>query len=286
MKLKMTATATRLLALVLALSMLATTIGCGKRDVSSSTDSSDTEASSLTNSSLPEDTDTANRVFLIEEIDRAIERNNDTKGWIYIPNTKINQAVLQRTSADKTHKENNEYYLRMDEDKKYDIFGCYWADPDSRMGSRDALSRNTIIYGHSDYKDTGEGKRFSELFKYNNIDFLKNNPYVYFSTPEDDMVWQIFSVFYTKTTFNYIQANPSEQGFQALVKEALAKSEYLIDTTVGPDDKILTLSTCTGLFKPGDHDNYRYVVMAKLMPTSEVPAQGPAVTKNSSPVRD
>ncbi|MEA5136340.1 MAG: class B sortase [Candidatus Fimivivens sp.] len=251
---------TKLIALMLVLAMALTFTGCGKKPSSSSDQSSEPTSSSSTEE---EDDGDVVRVFQIEKIDEGVKRNADTKGWLYIPNTEIDDAVLQG--------KDNEYYLRLTEDKQYSIFGCYFADFRCKLGTRDNLSKNTIIYGHSDYKDNPDGKKFSQLFHYaKDIDFVRNNPYIYFSTAEDDLVWQVFAVFYTRVDFNYIQNNPSAPEFKNIISEAKAKSEYIIDVPVDENDKILTLSTCTGLYNAADKDNYRMVVMAKLLPTNEI----------------
>lgn len=269
---------TRLTALALCCALLLA--GCGAKPGSSETPDSSSDGPSVVE---PIEGETREKQFLLEKIDQGYIRNSDTVGWIVIPNTNIDQAVLQRNDPDISYVTNLNYYLRIDEDKKHDLFSCYWTNPDSRIGSRDELSKNTVIYGHADYKDTGVGKRFSELFKYNDIEFVKENPYIYFSTDQEDMVWQIFSVFYTHVDFNYIQANPSDAEYTKIIETAKAKSEYLFDVPVTKDDKIITLSTCTGLYNPQDRDNYRYVVMAKLLPTTDVPVGAVEVSKNPNP---
>lgn len=269
---------TKALCLIFALLLIvATTAGCGKQ--SSSEDlvsSSMVESSGDETEPEPDEDLEVERVFLVEKIDQGIERNPDTVGWLYIPNTTVDDAVLQGPD--------NDYYLRIDEDKKYDIFGCYFADFRCKVVDRDSLVKNTIIYGHSDYRDNPDGKRFSQLFKYaQDIDFVRNNPYIYFSAPEDDLVWQVFAVFFTNINFNYIQTHPSDEEFQYILDEARARSEYMIDVPVTTDDRILTLSTCSGEYVPGDHDNYRLVVMAKLLPSNEVSQTTVEVEVNPSP---
>ncbi len=268
---------TRALCLLFALLMIvSTTAGCGKQSASEELTSSSMAVENPEAEPEPDEDLEIERVFLVEKIDQGKERNPDTVGWLYLPNTTIDDAVLQA--------KDNDYYLRIDEDKKYDIFGCYFADFRCKVTDRDSLVKNTIIYGHSDYRDNPDGKKFSQLFKYaQDIDFVRNNPYIYFSAPEDDLVWQVFSVFFTNINFNYIQTNPSEEQYQYILDEAKARSEYIIDVPVTTDDRILTLSTCSGEYVPGDHDNYRLVVMAKLMPNNEVSRATMAVEPNPSP---
>jgi len=259
----------RILALLLALALLFVSVGC-KREPSSSSEPSEPSSVESSSSSKKPGIPTGGKIEDIKLKDSVAQgkaRNEDTIGWIKIPNTDIDDAVIQYID--------NDYYLRLDEDRNYDIFGCYWADYNCILDlGRDELSPNTIIYGHSDYRDNPEGKRFSQLFHYTDLDFLKKNPYIYFSTEDDEMVWQIFAVFYTRINFNYIQANPAPEIFDEIIREAIKRSEYIIDVDVTTEDKILTLSTCTGkleghLYPNGDYDNYRYVIMAKLLPAGE-----------------
>lgn len=200
-------------------------------------------------------------------------QNEDTVGWLYIPDTTINNSVLQTT--------NNTYYHRLNEDKTYSWTGCFYADYEGNLSSRGELSKNNIIYGHNvHYDDNKEMERFSQLFKFTDIDFAKEHPYVYFSLhgkdptfEENSMAWEIFSIFYTTTDFNYIQVMEDNTGkgkdelteaqFMGIVKEAKARSEYVYDVDVLPTDHILSLSTCS--YKYGRRDDVRFVVMAKLL---------------------
>lgn len=264
---------TKLLALTLTATLLLT--ACGGRNPGAPSGSSDPGSISSEGAGTDGETVYENEVFLLEKIDKAKEKNKDTKGWLYIPNTTIDNSVLQ--AAD------NEYYLRLNEDKKYDIFGCYFADYENNLTSRDKMSKNTIIYGHSDLKDNKDGPKFSQLFRYTDLDFAKKNPYIYFSTGEEDMVWEVFAVFYTHIDFHYIAANPSTNEFNKIISEAKARSEYIIDTPVSDSDKILTLSTCAAKYNPKDKDNYRLVVMAKLVPSGTQLKSELGISKNPSP---
>ena len=83
------------------------------------------------------------------------------------------------------------------------------------------------------------------------------------------MVWQIFAVFYTNVSFDYINPNPTSAAFQSLVDKAQDLSFYDYGLEVNASDKILTLSTCTYKLADGTKlsypNSYRFVVMAKLL---------------------
>lgn len=125
------------------------------------------------------------------------------------------------------------------------------------MGDRNQLSRNTIIYGHNlgylgVLKDDARSDKFGPLFNYLDEEFAESHPYIYFSTAEEDMVWEVFAVYYTeaamgtyKPEFKFNLVNVSDSYFEYMIEESLERSvwDYGIEPSV--DDKILTLSTCS-----------------------------------------
>lgn len=195
----------------------------------------------------------------ITQVNKAAEKNHDVVGWLYIPGTDINNSLLQ--SFD------NSYYIRRNEQRRDDIYGCYFVDCDAPMESSEALAHNTIIYGHSDLKDNPDGKRFSQLFKFTDEEFAKKTPNIYVSTREEDLVWRVFAVFYTHTSFNYILTEPTKTEFERIIEKAREGSLYHYDVDVTSDDRILTLSTCS--IKYGTTGEYRFVVMARLLREGE-----------------
>ncbi|MDR2931991.1 MAG: class B sortase, partial [Oscillospiraceae bacterium] len=134
--------------------------------------------------------------------------NSDTVGWLQIPNTKIDDVIVFYPG------DRNSYYLRRDFNKVPNTgplagqYGSYFADYRSKFeGGGQGLSRNTVIYGHS-MEDNPDGGGFSQLKKYLDEDFARKNPYVYFSTLDEDMAWEVFAVFYTTINFAYNRPDP------------------------------------------------------------------------------
>lgn len=208
-------------------------------------------------------------------LDMAKAGNSDTVAWLRIPNTDIDNPVMQST--------NNEDYLRRNENGEYDIWGCYFADYYSNLTSKDSLLQNTVIYGHSESSENPDGKRFTQLFRYLDLDFLKANPIIYLTIDDEELPFQIFGVFFTNTDFYYIDPNPSDQGFDSFMAEVNAKNEFVFDgISVSEQDKLLTLSVCAYRYDTAKTGNHRLVVMAKLV---EDQAQVPNVTANSNPKR-
>ncbi|MDO5601293.1 MAG: class B sortase [Oscillospiraceae bacterium] len=210
---------------------------------------------------------------VLQAIGNAKKVNADTIGWLKVPGTNIDNCVLQ------SH--DNEYYLRKTERKEYDVYGCYFADYECDFGGRDALSPNTVIYGHSDLKNDPNGYRFSQLFHFTDETFARNTPYIYFSTDKEYMIWQVFAVFYTDTGMDYIVIDQTAEQLEALIAEAREKSLYQYEVQASGTDKILCLSTCS--VKYGGRPDERFVVMARLLPP-DAELSGTAVfTVNPSP---
>ncbi|MEG1204832.1 MAG: class B sortase [Angelakisella sp.] len=305
MKMTKTTTARRVLSLLLVTMMVLTLAACGDKpsskpssdaiiensssipSESSSSESSSSESSSessssssssstsSSSSSVPKDTRSPADIQkdLLSKMVAVHKQNDDTVGWLYVPGTTINEATVQTVD--------NEYYLRRNYLTKQDFNGCYYVDFRANMGNRTNLSKNAVIYGHS-MDDNPDGTKFSQMKKYLNKDFAQENQFIYFSTPESDMVWQVFAVFYTDVSLNYNNPNPETAEYQNLINDVRKRSLHNFDVPVTAKDNILTLSTCTYVYDKNYPNNYRYVVMAKLLDKGA--AQTPAkVETNPSP---
>ena len=277
---------TRLLALLLALCMVFAFAACGK-DPANPDPVDPSNPAGPVDPANPDDPTQPTQEEQLKELQKTMlentlamqQKNKDTIGWIYIDGTTVNDVVVKVNYND-----DNKYYLRRNANGENDNDGCYYADWRCKTGNRNSISKNTVVYGHNlgrsanglipDYQNHANGPKFAQLLKYQDEEFAKTHPYIYYSTIEEDMVWQVFAVFYTDIKFDYIEPNPADATFNSLLKKAQDLSFYNYDVEVSSNDKILTLSTCTyrmaddtKLHYPND---YRYVVMAKLLPADAV----------------
>lgn len=277
---------TRLLALLLALCMVFAFAACGK-DPANPDPVDPSNPAGPVDPANPDDPTQPTKEEQLKELQKTMlentlamqQKNKDTIGWIYIDGTTVNDVVVKVNYND-----DNKYYLRRNANGENDNDGCYYADWRCKTGNRNSISKNTVVYGHNlgrsasglipDYQNHANGPKFAQLLKYQDEEFAKTHPYIYYSTIEEDMVWQVFAVFYTDIKFDYIEPNPADATFNSLLKKAQDLSFYKYDVEVNSNDKILTLSTCTyrmaddtKLHYPND---YRYVVMAKLLPADAV----------------
>lgn len=160
----------------------------------------------------------------------------------------------------------NEYYLKYTIDKVRDKHGALFVDYRNNLAE---LDRNTIIYGHN----MGDGTQFGQLNMFKKLNYYKNCPVITFNTIYKDYKWKVFAAFLINTkaeddnnhVFNYLQTDfKSDEAFDAYYKEALRRSYFITSVDVTPQDKILTMSTCSLAF-----EDSRFVVLARLVRDGE-----------------
>lgn len=176
------------------------------------------------------------------------ELNKDTVGWLKVNNTNVDYPVVQASD--------NDYYLKRNFKKEKDNSG--WIFMDYRADSKN-LSNNTIIFGHNMYYS---GVMFGTLYKTKQSSWYTNpeNQIIEFDTLYDKMKWQIFSIYTTEITNDYLIADFStEEKFQDFINLITNRSKYEFNTPVSTKDKILTLSTCS------DNGQKRLVIHAVLL---------------------
>jgi len=192
--------------------------------------------------------------------------NSDVKAWLKIPGTNINYPVLQNASED-------HYYLHRGLDRGQSYYGVLWTQTATRFGSGDSLSSNNVIYGHN-WKNcrwnaapstyyVGQ-QMFESLLSYHYTSWAEQYPYIYYSTPSEEMAFVIFACFYTEGSDWYINA---EGNIDGVISGAQSRSRHNFGVDVNSSDKLLTLSTCTRYY--GNTDNQRFVVMARLLRPGE-----------------
>ncbi len=98
--------------------------------------------------------------------DALCNENEDTKGWLYIPDTLINFPVVGS--------DDNAFYLSHDFSRGKDKAGCPFMDKDTEI-----WDFNRVVYGHN--MGTGSDAMFSTLLKYEQEDYFKEHPVIYFT---------------------------------------------------------------------------------------------------------
>ena len=193
------------------------------------------------------------------ELAEARAKNPDTVAWLYIPGAEVDDPVMQA--------EDNGYYLKLDENGEYAMWGCWYAHCENEIGGRDKLDKNTTVFGHSASNCDPDGVRFSKLYRYMDADFAKEHPYIYLSVDGEDMIFQITALFITDIEFDYINPNPIGGELTDFFQTVERKNWLDFDgVTFSEEDTVLTLSTCCRKYDKANSGNQRLVVMAKLLP--------------------
>ena len=199
--------------------------------------------------------------------------NSDVKGWLRIPGTNIDYPVLYDNrvfvGAAVPH-----FYLDKNLYKQQSRNGVIYASPSTAFGTSVNLSNNTVLFGHN-WTNVSANPRigsandvmFAQLTSFHHLSFAKQNPYIYYSTADQEMIWVVFAAFYTDMAFDYINPNPDSAGMINLITGAWLRSRHIYGVEMKTTDKILTLSTCTRAY--GKSDQQRFVVMARLLRPDE-----------------
>lgn len=181
------------------------------------------------------------------DFNELLKKNPDTVGWIEVKGTNINYPIVQTTD--------NSYYLTHAFDKTKNEAG--WVFMDYRNDAVN-FNQNTILYAHSRLTGSmfGSLKNILESSWYTN----KNNHIIRLSTPTENTMWQVFSVYTIPKESYYITPNfNSNEAYQEFLNTMKSRSEVEFSAEVNTNDKILTLSTCK------DNFGNRVVMHAKLI---------------------
>lgn len=158
-------------------------------------------------------------------------------GWIYIPDTNINFPLLY-------HPGDTQYYLRRDYEGKYNNGGSIFLNK-----STDINAKNVFIYGHNMTADI----MFHRIRFYKDQEFADKHQYIYIVTEDETRVYQVFSVVITpywsdSYTFDFDQQE--SMSFMEYIEQEQIKSVIKSDVReIIDDDRIITLSTCSGRTK-------------------------------------
>ena len=174
-------------------------------------------------------------------------KNKDIVGWIEIPNL-INEAVVQR---------DNSHYLDHDALGNKNPSGALFLDESCQLRY---IPDNLVIHGHN----MKNGVMFGSLKKYKVKDssFYHANPYIHLNTLYEDAKYVIFAVFECDIRpdqnryFNFMTTDFYEDQFAVdYVNRAKELSLFTGGVDFNPDDRLITLATCSG------EDDYKRLVV-------------------------
>lgn len=182
------------------------------------------------------------------EVAELREINPDVKGIIEVPGTEISAPVLQG--------KDNEFYLRRDIHKNYDINGSIFLDYES---SFEPMTDHMVIYGHNMKNRT----MFSDVALFKDPEFFNSHRELMIHTEEGTYRFEIFAgyIIDLQNEDAFIPFNEyitwGEEMDAVRYKEALRPLAVVFrDLEIRPEDKIISLSTCTY-----EHDNARFILV-------------------------
>ena len=179
--------------------------------------------------------------------------NTDVIGWIYV-------EALDGVSYPVVRGTDNDQYLQMTYEKNYNFAGTIFIDYENKADFSDC---NTLVYGHN----MKNGSMFGQLKNFSKDDSAYNkSKYFWIFTPEKNYRYEIISAYTTAVNSDtYTLFKGPGQEFVDYMNKIVSYSD--IKTTpgeLGVEDKIVTLSTCTG------NESTRYVVQGKRVDTLDV----------------
>lgn len=211
---------------------------------------------------IPEELPQAEMIYSMQQL---YDLNEDTVGWISIPDTNIDYPVMQSMYDE-------EYYLDRDFQKQFNMNGCLIMDTDSVVGSGTAANdyrdgtapgTNLIIHGHN----MKNGSMFGNLDNYRNVNFEKEHTIIKFSSLYEEREYEVISVFlsqvYLKTQndvfkyYKFFEAETQEE-FDDFYRNIKALSLYDTGVEASLGDEFITLSVCAY-----HTENGRLVVVGK-----------------------
>lgn len=177
---------------------------------------------------LPEEV----RFLLNMDLEALRAVNEDVIGWIHIPETEISYPLLK--SAD-----NNEY-LKLTWDLEYSRAGAIFME---QRSSVDFTDFHTLIYGHN----LQDGKMFSALMDFRKQEYFDSHPLVYIVTDDAVLRYEVFSAYVADVVSDsYRLVFDGAEHKQSVIDFYIDSSETESDIRPSAEDKILSLSTCTG----------------------------------------
>lgn len=163
------------------------------------------------------------------------EKNSDTIGWIYMPGTEINYPIVQT--------DDNNFYLNHTFEKLWNgTIGSIYMDYRNDPTLEDF---HTIIYGHN----LSGGSMFSDLNKFlTDSDYWKEHKSLYIATIGGKVYrYDVYAACEADVTgHTYRLGLEDDTGRQAYISYCINQSAIRPGIIPQADDKVLTLSTCTG----------------------------------------
>ena len=177
--------------------------------------------------------------------------NEEICAWISVPGANVNYPILQSNVTEEN------YYLNHDVNKKSSAKGAIYIQRNNTWNFSDP---NTVVYGHN----MRNGTMFGSLKKFRKADFFNENRYIYVYTPGHILTYEIYSAFvyddrHILNSFDFSSKEEYAEFLSATLSPKSMTRNVREGIEVDTNDRIITLSTCTGV------KTQRYLVVGVLV---------------------
>ncbi len=171
--------------------------------------------------------------------------NADVVGWLYGEGSPIDYPVVLGRD--------NEYYLTHLFDNQRNKLGSLFMD---YRNCGDFSDKNTVIYGHN-MKD---GSMFASLTRYKEQAYFDSHSTMTLYTPAGDFVIVLFAGIVADGDYEFIRFEfQNGEDFTDYINNVRRNSTFKSELVVDPDDRIVTLCTCSY-----DFNNARFALFGVL----------------------
>ena len=160
--------------------------------------------------------------------------NSDVIGWIWIEGTGIDYPVLYDDT-------DNSYYIDHTRTGKYAKAGSIFVQD---INEWDFSDFNTVLYGHN----MGDGSMFAHLHRFEKESFFNDYDTVVVYTEDSVLTYKIFAA-YVRDNEHLMKyySYDTKADREAYIDDIYSHDGlYRDDVDVTADDRIISLSTCTG----------------------------------------
>lgn len=209
---------------------------------------------------------------ILEQFKQPYSINNNLVGWLSIPNTELDTAVLQSKDNEKYLKK--DFYERSTTSTTSTNYGNLYLD---YRCVTEGISKNMVIHGHTTSRMGADVPKqaFRSLYDYKDKQNFIDSPIIKYSTLYEEYTYKICAVFLSTTQpshdngyfFNYIYPDMSDNNMVGYIEQVKQRALYETGVSLEPTDKIITLSTC--IYDYGKSIDTRFVVVARLLHEGE-----------------
>ncbi|QWQ38226.1 class B sortase [Gemella sp. zg-570] len=198
------------------------------------------------------------KTYLKERFDNLLSINKETIGYIYAPNTNLDEPIVQTN-------DNYTYLVKTFEGNDVPLLGAVFMDMDNNKNFSDKL---TWLFAHARGSQAPDKRMFNDVNYYDKQDFFDEHPYLVIETPQRKYYYEVaFLIIVPETTAFYRTTFESDADFAnqltAVSKDATTKNPNI---KIDSKDRYLVLSTCRE-----EDETIRSNLYLRQIPDDELP---------------